>query len=65
VVGGGRQGETEGGGLRERWIKAAEGGHDGSQGPKRMDNYIRSYYFYTRRTWHSKRKIGWRKKSSD
>ncbi len=32
-----RQRETEGGGLRERWTKAADGGCNGNQGPKRMD----------------------------
>ena len=37
AVGGGRQGETRGGGLKERWTKAADGGCNGSQGPKRMD----------------------------
>ena len=35
AVGGGRQRETEDGGLRERWTKAADGSHDGNQGPKK------------------------------
>ena len=34
AVGGGRQRETEGGGLRERWTKAADGNQDGNQGQR-------------------------------
>jgi hypothetical protein len=30
---GGRQRDTEGGNLRERWTKAADGGCNGNQGP--------------------------------
>jgi len=35
VGGGGRQWDTDGGGLRlrERWMKAEDGNHNGNQGP--------------------------------
>ena len=69
-----RQGETEGGGLRERWMKAADGGYNGSQGLKRMDMWpmrcwaaaaAQYLIFDLIRTWDGKRKIGWRKKCFD